>query len=392
MALLPPTILVSLAVGALALASLSAADEPVLVPQIDGDWWQVAGDPDLGEFTDPKQQPVDFGVWQAADGTWQLWSCIRHTKCGGHTRLFHRWEGRELTDPDWQPMGIAMQADPQFGEQPGGLQAPHVIKVGGEHRMFYGDWVNICQATSTDGKTFERVLNEDGKAGMFSQGAGANTRDPMVLPVGDQYHCYYTAFPHRLGAVYCRTSGDLRNWSDSKTVSMGGSAGAGPTSAECPFVAYHQESGYYYLFRTQRYGPNAQTSVYRSADPLDFGINDDRCLVCRLPVAAPEIIEHEGRQYIASLLPSLKGIRIARLKWAPRPSLGQAVFDLDDPDVRAQWRLVEGSIDPVFTTSTRALFDPPFTHFIGTAEAEAGGPDDSQQGVIESPSFPLERP
>jgi hypothetical protein len=35
----------------------------------------------------------------------------------------------------------------------------------------------------------------------------------------------------------------------------------------------------------------------------------------RLPVAAPEIVEHEGRTYIASLLPSLKGIRIARLEW-----------------------------------------------------------------------------
>ncbi|MCK5209427.1 MAG: hypothetical protein KAQ79_15440, partial [Cyclobacteriaceae bacterium] len=45
----------------------------VLIPTIDGEWWQVAGDPDLGEYTSPKQQPVDFGVWQAADGTWQLW-------------------------------------------------------------------------------------------------------------------------------------------------------------------------------------------------------------------------------------------------------------------------------------------------------------------------------
>ena len=34
-----------------------------------------------------------------------------------------------------------------------------------------------------------------------------------------------------------------------------------------------------------------------------------------LPVAAPEIIEHEGQTYIASLLPSLKGIRIAKLEW-----------------------------------------------------------------------------
>jgi len=91
-------------------AAQKAELEHVLVPVIDGDWWQVAGDPDLGPYTAREQQPVDFGVWQAADGTWQLWSCIRHTKCGGNTRLFHRWEGKRLTDKDWAPMGIAMEA------------------------------------------------------------------------------------------------------------------------------------------------------------------------------------------------------------------------------------------------------------------------------------------
>jgi hypothetical protein len=34
-----------------------------------------------------------------------------------------------------------------------------------------------------------------------------------------------------------------------------------------------------------------------------------------LPVAAPELFRHEGQWYLASLLPSLKGIRIARLEW-----------------------------------------------------------------------------
>jgi hypothetical protein len=62
---------------------------------------------------------------------------------------------------------------------------------------------------------------------------------------------------------------------------------------------------------------NAKTRVYRSKDPTDFGINDDRYLVETLPVAAPEIIESHGRLYIAALLPSLKGIQIAKL------SLGQ---------------------------------------------------------------------
>ncbi|MEK7404682.1 MAG: hypothetical protein AAB225_06200 [Acidobacteriota bacterium] len=290
----------------------------VLVPQIDGDWWTIARDPDLGPLTTPKQQPVDFAVWQAADGTWQLWSCIRQTACGGRTRLFHRWQGAKLTEPDWTPMGVAMQADSARGETPGGLQAPYVLKIKGVYHMLYGDWENICLATSAGGKTFGRQAQPDGKTGMFTEGAGWNTRDPMVLKIGDRYHCYYTAYPNREGAVFCRTAKDLRRWSESKRVAFGGAAGTNPFAAECPFVVYRPDLKRYYLFRTQRYGQNAQTSVYSSPDPLDFGVNDDRYLIGTLPVAAPEIFEHEGQWYIAALLPSLKGIRLARLKWAPK--------------------------------------------------------------------------
>lgn len=299
--------------------SSGRAEEPLLIPEIAGEWWAIAGDPDLGLYTSTKQQPVDFAIWQAADGIWQLWSCIRHTKCGGKTRLFFRWQGNNLTDENWEPIGIAMQADPNFGEITSGLQAPHVLKIGSIYHMFYGDWEHICLAKSMDGKTFARQLTAEGKSGIFSEGLGNNTRDPMVLPIGDTYYCYYTAYPNRRGAVYCRTSKDLKNWSDSRIVAFGGRAGTNPYSAECPHVVFHQETGYYYLFRTQRYGENAQTSVYRSKNPVDFGINDDRDFACTLPVAAPEIIKHQGKFYIASLLPSLKGIRIARLEWVTKP-------------------------------------------------------------------------
>ena len=292
--------------------------QTVLIPQVDGPWWQVAGDPDLGRLATPKQQPVDFAVWQAADGAWQLWSCIRHTAETGRTRLFHRWQGARITDRDWVPVGVAMQADPGFGETPGGLQAPHVIKVGREYIMHYGDWENICQARGVDGKTFARQLQPNGKSGLFTEGPGVNTRDVMVLRVGRLWHAYYTAYPDKKGADYVRTSKDLLHWGKSKIVAAGGSAGDGPYSAECPFVYFHKDSGYYYLFRTQRYGERAQTSVYRSKDPMNFGVNDDRYLVTTMPLAAPEIVEDGGDLYIAALLPSLKGIQIARLKWAPK--------------------------------------------------------------------------
>ena len=160
-------------------------------PQLSGDWWQVAGDPDLGQYTTAEQQPVDFAVWQAEDGSWQLWSCIRHTACGGQTRLLYRWEGADLRQKHWEPRGIAMEAQVDLGETDGGLQAPHVIKDNGIYYMFYGDWNRICLARSTDGKSFERVLGKNNQPDLFS-GPYENTRDAMVLKVDGVYYCYFT--------------------------------------------------------------------------------------------------------------------------------------------------------------------------------------------------------
>ena len=83
--------------------------------------------------------------------------------------------------------------------------------------------------------------------------------------------------------------------------------------AECPFVLARSDA--FYLFRNQRYGPNNLNTQYRSTDPLDFGVNDDSKIIGTLPVAAPEIIRHDGDYYIAALKRQLNGIRVARLKW-----------------------------------------------------------------------------
>ena len=367
----------------------TAVAEDVLTPVIDGPWWQVAGDPDLGPYTRPEQQPVDFGVWQAADGTWQLWSCIRKTGCGGHTRLFYRWEGQKLTDEHWKPMGIAMEAQPELGESLGGLQAPHVVQYQGLYHMAYGDWVNICFATSKDGKTFERVVQPNGKTGVFSEGPGCNTRDPMLIQINGLWYCYYTAFPHRRGYGFCRTSPDLKTWSHSSVVSYGGIVGPGACQNECPHVV-QPVPGQFYYFRNEFYGQRARNWVYRSENPLNFGIDDDSRLVRNWHVAAPEVILHEGQYYIASLMDSLKGIKIARLKWVRHPDIGKAIFDLDAEDGRVGWELKSGDLATVFTRSKRSNFDSRTEYFIGTAETEEGRFDDDRMGVIESPAFTLD--
>ncbi len=302
--------------------SLAAAPA---VPAVDGDWWNIASLPDLGKLNKPGQQTVDFAIWQAADGTWQLWSCIRKTAAGGRERVLYGWEAKHLTDTDWTPKGIQLEADPSLGETEGGVQAPYVLKVDGIYYMFYGDWERICLATSRDGKKFERIKNEHGQPDLFA-GPYPQTRDPMVIKIGDLYHCYYSGNKAKgsaapIAAIFCRTSPDLRHWGEAVMVSAGGDAVARTRwhggDAECPFVV--ARGGLFYLFRNQRYGAEGIHTEYASPDPLNFGVNDDRYEIGTMPAVAPEIVHHDGQDYIASVKPGFDGIRLARLKWVERP-------------------------------------------------------------------------
>lgn len=209
-----------------------------------------------------------------------------------------------------------MRADPARGEQLGGLQAPHVVRVGERWLMAYGDWLRICLAESRDGKAFERIVDPSGSSAIFGDGPKANARDPMFLRTGALWHIYYTGAPDGRGAVFARTSPDLASWSERRLVHVGGKGGDGPWSAECPHVV--SRGGLFYLFRTQRYGAENITHVYRSGDPLDFGREGDREVwVASLPIAAPEIIVDGSAEYLAALEPTLDGIRMIRLRWEP---------------------------------------------------------------------------
>ena len=299
-------------------------NENVLVPKVVGEWWTIARNPDLGPKTGEEQVAANFAIWQAEDDTWQLWAHLVGTKTLGKTRLFYRWQGEKLTDTDWNPLGIAMEADPGYGETPGGLQSPFVLKQKGEYLMVYGDWKHICLARSWDGKTFARQLNLDGMAGMFTQRDGGLARDPMLLPIGNTYYLYYVAAANDVAAVYCRTSTDLRTWSASKKVLAGGSPGSDGGSIAGPFVFSLPGEDAYYLFRTHTSLGDSEfaTSVYRSTDPLDFGVDDDRHLLTTLPTEVVRVFDHEGDYYIVSLLPGMQGYQIARLKWVRHDSQG----------------------------------------------------------------------
>lgn len=204
------------------------------------------------------------------------------------------------------------------------MQAPFVFKEGDVYHLFYGDWNRVCLATGSDGKNFKRVSGENGQPDLFTEYAdleyGRNARDPMILKKGNTFYCYYTAHlrePGEDGAAFCRISFNLKDWSESSMVARttpyrGNSQ---RYSDECPFVVYLPEYKLYYLFVTQMYGKDNQTTVYASPNPMYLGVNDDRWKVCTLPIAAPEIVYHEGKYYLFALNPSLDGVRMTDLEW-----------------------------------------------------------------------------
>ncbi len=287
----------------------------VLIPEITGDWWTIATTPDLGAYRSVAAQPMDFGIWRAADDSWQLGACIRGTGCGGHGRLLYRWSSESLRSAQWRPKGILFEADPGCGETPGGLQAPFVMRDEDRFVMVYGDWVNICMAISEDGERFSRRLDDNGISALFNEGLNANTRDPMLLKHKGVYYVYYTGVVNDEGAIYCRRSNDLLRWEESTIVCRGGSGGCGPMDAECAFVCSHQRYDAFSLFRWHSDG---LTSVYWSNDPLDFGVDTDAKRIAVLPVEAARVIAEGGNHFISSLHDDYTGIRLAKVRWVER--------------------------------------------------------------------------
>jgi hypothetical protein len=298
------------------------------VPAIVGNWWQVAGNPSVAPYTTSTQQPVDFAIWQDASGDWRIWSCIRSTSYPGRTRLFHGWESPDLFATNWTPTGIEMTSITSLGEVEGGLQAPYVFREGSTFHMLYGTWDHVARAVGSDGENFTRVIQSGGTTSLFGDGQ-TNPRDPMVIKIADTYYAYYTAHTNGEGKDYLRTSTNLDSWSQSTVVAFGGSnSGTDSFSAECPFVYYDSTSAAYYLFRTEAYGANAKTNVYRSTNPAYFGVgaDADSYFVGSLPVAAPEIFEYQGKTYIAALNPGLNGIRVAEFGFVTVPTDPQPLF------------------------------------------------------------------
>jgi hypothetical protein len=307
-----------------------------LRPELDGPFWLIGDNPDLGSLQGKTQQCVDHHMYQSPDDAWHLWGCIRHTAVG---RVLYHWEGNHLVQHHWRQTGEVLRADQEFGESLGNwrgeewIQSPFFVREGGILYMFYGGHstgadekgtsvppedprtaCQICLMTSTDGRTWERHEDGEGHSRVFS-GPGL-TRDPCLINIAGLWHIYYAGYDKSSAdaGIFMRTSLDLIHWSRWTLVHQDFRYGFGAWGTECPHVV--KRGGYYYLFRTEAYAA-AKTHVFRSEDPADFGIGDaKKHYVGPLAVAAPEIIvDAYGHEYISSSHDLAGGIRMCKLKW-----------------------------------------------------------------------------
>jgi len=314
-----------------------------LRPVIDGPSWLIGPSPDLTELgpnadgSPPHHECVDHHIFQDASGVWQLWGCIRRTSVG---RILYRWDADRLTDSPWRQTGEIIRVDPAAGESLNDrhgeewIQSPFVVKERGQYFMFYGGHgtgadasgrpverddprvaCQMCLMTSPDGRQWTRHRDARGYSRLFV-GPG-ETRDPCLLRVGGLWYLYHAGYHNDAreeAGFYARTSRDLLHWSDWTLVHQDPAYGAGPWNTECPHVVYR--AGSFYLFRTVDYA-SATSHVFRSDDPLDFGVGDASGKYVRpIAVAAPEIIvDDRGQEYITSNHDLLGGARIARLRW-----------------------------------------------------------------------------
>ncbi|MFW6309075.1 MAG: hypothetical protein ACOC1S_03570 [bacterium] len=317
-------------------------------PVLDGDFWMIGDNPDLGELQGLKekkdgrspQECVDHHVFQSIDGGWHLWGCIRNTVVG---RILYHWRSKDLTDTHWEKTGEIIRADINSGESVNmvngdeWIQSPFVIKKGSKFYFYYGGHsagidengntfrkdsrraqCQISLMTSLDGRNWVRYFNKDYQSRVFV-GPG-ETRDPCLIKIDNQWLLYYAGYEFIDGkeypGFYVRSSTDFINWSDYKLVhrDLDPKFGEGKWETECPHVVKRQ--GYYYLFRTQNYS-KAITHVFRSKDPYNFGIdNAEEKYIGSIEVGAPEIIVDEtGQEYITSNHELIGGTKICKLKW-----------------------------------------------------------------------------
>jgi len=287
----------------------------LLVPRLAGPWIQLAGRPVLERWASPRAEAVDFTAFQAADGRWQLIACVRFTTHPGDNRLLYRWSSPELLRPDWQPEGIFLSSRAEWDHAEGHLQAPFHAVEDGVHHLFYNSR-GAHLLTSPDGLAW----SPHGERAVFPMGRDLCLLDDRAQ--SGRWIAYYTSPEPGINpatrdhTIRARTAPRLTGpWSE-EAVEIPPLTPPWPgytfVFAESPLVV--RRGNYYYRFE--------QMYVFRSEDPLRWEGPPIACLMPDAPIKllAPEIVTHEGRDYLLAyqwLNDDPRGIFLAPLAWDP---------------------------------------------------------------------------
>ena len=298
-----------------------ASDAPHILPSLAGPWIRLTDRPPLERWSTPEAEPVDFTIFQAADGNWQLIACIRKTSHPGKGRLLYRWSSPRLDVPNWQPVGIFLESSESLGHREGHLQAPFCVVDDGQYYLFYNSR-GAHLMTGRNGLQFEPWVGPDGSTSVFPMG-----RDLMILDdrlKNGRWIAYYTMVqPGSNPAtkdhmVMARTAPALLGPWSQEALNIGSLSpppqGYPFAYTESPFVLYRE--GWYFRFE--------HMNVYASRDPLQWSGPLVACLIPENPLKflAPEIITHEGRDYIAAYGwadDNPRGVFLAPLKFSKHP-------------------------------------------------------------------------
>lgn len=287
------------------------------VPRIDGDWWRIAAPPTLEQWHRPGVETVDFTVYQAQDGTWQLVACLRGTAHPGAGRLFYRWEAGEITARDWRPQGIFRTTSAELGQPAGLLQAPHCVIDRGRWWMFHNA-DGAYALVSDDGKGFRQALARDRQPVFFAMG-----RDVMMFDNRARDGLWYAFFTditpgrnleRKSNTIAFRTAPDLPGpWSADRTEIGVSTPFRGPgdpypfAEAESPFVVYRD--GRYY--RWEQMWVFASRDLARWPDEPVAKLTPDQ-----RDYLAPEIVGTPAGDFIAAYREyGRQGIWMAKLAW-----------------------------------------------------------------------------
>jgi hypothetical protein len=260
-------------------------------PRIASDWFRIVEYPD--------RHLNDFCLFRDEQGTWHAIGIMGTGTWASETSLFHstgkglreRFENRPPlfeAMPRWVGGRQSRNAAPQ-------KHAPFVVFHDGLYHLFYrrpGGTMLVVRSPDPFHWPDEVEL-------VFEE---RDARDVCIVKIGGAFLMYYCQAAVVDGAMrscdLLRTSKDLRDWSEATVVYVDTSRESGHSSLESPFVVPRPE-GFYLFVRNRLLEEDTVTTVSFSEDPARFPSGAHPWFAELKHVHAPEIVECDGRYYIA---------------------------------------------------------------------------------------------